>query len=134
MKTLKPNIKIIGVEPEGSAKTKESLKAGKPITLDEVSTLADGLATRKLGEIPFGIIQQLVDEVVIVNDDDIAKAIVFGVERCNTVLEGAGATALASLLSNKVEVAGRNVAVILSGGNIDRSLLSKILTPPTLGS
>ena len=127
IKTVRPNARIIGVEPIGAAKVTKSLKAGKIMTLDKVSTIADGLATRRAGELTFPTIEKLVDDVVTVDDDEISEAVLFLMERSKTVVEGAGAASLAALLSKKVSIIGERAVVILSGGNIDVRLLGNII-------
>ncbi len=127
IKSIKPGVRIIGVEPAGAAKVTESLKAGNLVTLDKVSTIADGLATRRAGDLTFATIQEMVDEVVTVDDDEISEAILFLMERSKTVAEGAGAASLAALLSRKVSIIGEKAVVILSGGNIDVRLLDNII-------
>ena len=127
VKTIRPNVKVIGVEPAGAAKVTASLVADEPVTLDAVSTIADGLATRRVGEIALTTIKELVDEVVTVDDDEISEAILFLMERSKTVVEGAGAVSVAALLSTKVNIIGKKAVAILSGGNIDVRLLDNII-------
>jgi len=128
LKAKRPDIRIVGVEPSGAAKLPESLRKGAVVPLTTVNTIADGLAARRVGELCFAAIQKHVNEVVQVEDDDVALAILMLIERAKTLVEGAGAVGLAALLSGKVRVRpGEKVAVVLSGGNIDVTLLDQIL-------
>ncbi|HUR68741.1 MAG TPA: threonine ammonia-lyase [Candidatus Thermoplasmatota archaeon] len=128
IKARRPDVRIVGVEPAGAAKLPESLKKGRVMSLDSVQTIADGLSTRRVGELCFEAIQRNVAQTVVVTDDDIALAILLLLERAKTMVEGAGAVGLAALLSGKIEVRrGEKVAVVLSGGNIDVTLLDQIL-------
>jgi len=128
VRALRPDVRIIGVEPTGAAAMHASLEAGRLVTLDAVRTIADGLATRRPGDLTYDIVKQHVDEVVTVDDDDIAQAILLLMERAKTIVEGAGAAGLAALLAGKVSLrADEKVAVVLSGGNIDVTLLDNII-------
>jgi threonine dehydratase len=128
IKAKRPDVRIVAIEPSGAAKLPESLDKGSVQTLPGVNTIADGLATRRVGQLPFEIIRQHVQESVVVDDNDIARAILLLLERAKTLVEGAGATALAGLLSGKVKVEpGEKVAVVCSGGNIDVTLVDQIL-------
>jgi threonine dehydratase len=127
-KARRSDVRIVGVEPTGAAKLPESLRKGRVESLPGVSTIADGLATRRVGELPFEAIQKLVGETVQVDDDEISTAILLLLERAKTLVEGAGAVGLAALLDRKVRVRpGEKVLVLLSGGNIDVTLLDHIL-------
>ena len=127
-KARRPGVRIVGVEPTGAAKLPESLRKGRVEPLASVATIADGLATRRVGDLPFEAIRAHVDEVVQVDDDDIAMAILLLLERAKTVVEGAGAVGLAALLGGRFRVRpGEKVAIVLSGGNIDVTLLDHIL-------
>lgn len=128
IKALRPDVRIVAVEPTGAAKLPESLRKGQVEALESVRTIADGLATRRAGKLPFEAIQKHVTEVVQVEDDDVAMAILLLLERAKTVVEGAGAVGLAALLGKRFDVApGEKVCVLLSGGNIDVTLLDQIL-------
>jgi len=126
VKKNNPNVKIIGVEPEASPSMKKSIEAGKIVKLDPKPTIAEGIAMPSPGELPFKVVSEIVDDIVTVNDDDIAYAVYILMERVKTVAEPAGAASVAALLSGKVKVNGKVVAVV-SGGNIDASLLSKVI-------
>lgn len=128
IKAKRPDVRIVGVEPTGAAKLPDSLRKGSVQTLASVATIADGLATRRVGDIPFEAIRAHNVEHVQVDDDDIALAILMLIERAKTVVEPAGAVGLAALLANKVQVAkGEKVVVLLSGGNMDVTLLDVVL-------
>jgi threonine dehydratase len=127
LKSRKPGVRIVGVEAAGAASTKLSLDKGEPATLESVQTLADGIAVKRPGELTFPIIQKYVDEVVTVDEDEIAASVLMLLERSKTVVEGAGAAPLAALLYRKGIVRGSNVALVLSGGNIDVNMLGKII-------
>jgi len=127
IKAMKPGVKIVGVEAAGAASTKAALEKGGPIRLDSVDTVADGIAVKQVGEITFPIIQRLVDEVVTVDEDEIAAAVLMLLEKGKIVVEGAGAVPLAALLYRKGVARGKNAVLALSGGNIDVNMLGKII-------
>jgi len=128
-RALKPDITIIGVEAKGAASCRISLDAGEIRTLPTITTIADGIALKRPGELTFPIIQQLVDEVVTVDDREIISAILLLQERCKLQVEGAGAVGLAALLRPELlNLVGKEVVVLLSGGNIDMSLLGGFIT------
>ncbi|SBS70141.1 threonine ammonia-lyase [uncultured Microbacterium sp.] len=119
-------VRVIGVQAENSAAYPSSLAAGTPRTVATTPTIADGIAVARPGDIPFDIIRDLVDEVVTVTDDDIARAILVLLERAKQVVEPAGAVGVAAILAGKVTATGPTVA-ILSGGNIDPLLLQRVV-------
>ena len=127
LKEQNPNIKLIGVEAENMASMKKALEKGKPYLVTGPTTIADGIAVGQVGQIPFEIFKKYVDDIITVNEDEIAQAILFLLEKSKVVAEGAGASALAPLLFNKIDVKGKNVAVIISGGNIDITNIEKIV-------
>ncbi len=123
-----PKTRVIGVEAEGAAKAAESLANGVVTQLDEVDTIADGIATRQVGELPFEVIKERVDEIVTVSDSDIAVALVYALERAKILVEGAGAVPLAAVLADVVEYEDGEVLVpVLSGGNIDMNMLTTVI-------
>jgi threonine dehydratase len=125
----KPDLAIIGVQAQGAASCRASLDAGEPRTLPAITTIADGIALKSPGELTFSIIQRLVDEVVTVEDEETMNAILLLQERCKLQVEGAGAVGLAALLRpGLLRLAGKNVVVLLSGGNIDMNLLGGFIT------
>ncbi len=119
-------VRIIGVQAENSAAYPSSLAAGEPLEVATTPTIADGIAVARPGDIPFALIRDLVDDVVTVSDDDIARAILVLLERAKQVVEPAGAVGVAAILSGKVTATGPT-AVILSGGNIDPLLLQRVV-------
>ena len=127
-KSLRPQILVAGVEPEGAAAMHRSRLEGKPVRLDRIATIADGLAPPFVGELNFGICREQVDEVVLVSDEEIRAAVRILLERCKLLVEPAGAAALAALLHGKIEIPrGRRVVCVLSGGNLDLDRLKEIL-------
>lgn len=119
-------VRVIGVQAENSAAYPASLAAGHPIEVATRPTIADGIAVAKPGALPFAIIRDLVDEVVTVTEDDIARALLVLLERAKQVVEPAGAVGVAAILAGKVKAAGPTVSV-LSGGNIDPLLLQRVV-------
>jgi threonine dehydratase len=123
-----PDARIVGVQADGASSVAPSLQKGEIVALDSVDTIADGIATRHVGEKPFEVIQQRVDEVVTVSDEDIADAVLLLLERAKTLVEGAGAVPLAALLQGAIEYEEEEVIVpALCGGNIDVNLLTRVL-------
>jgi threonine dehydratase len=126
-RALKPDITIIGVQAEGASSCRASLDAGKLETLPAITTIADGIATKRPGALTFSIIQRLVDDVVLVKDEAIINAVLLLMERCKMMVEGAGAAGLAALLSGSINLAGKKVLVPLTGGNIDINLVGRFI-------
>jgi threonine dehydratase len=127
-KALKPSVRVIGACASGAASLPLSLQKGSIVTLDRVGTIADGLATRRIGERPFAEIRSHVDATFVVEDNEIAAAILLLLERAKTVVEGAGAVGVAGLLAGKVSLRpGEKTVVLLSGGNIDVNLLDRVI-------
>jgi threonine dehydratase len=122
-----PDTRVVAVEPQGADALTRSLAAGHRVELDAVDTIADGLATRSCGELVFEIVQATVDEAVTVDDDAIARAILHLLENEKSVVEGAGAVPTAALLEGEVDVEGKDVGVLVSGGNIDVTLLANVI-------
>jgi len=119
--------RIVGVQAAGASTLAPSLRAGARVELAAVDTIADGLATRGIGALPFSIIQSAVDRAVEVSDAEIAEAVVLLLERAKAVVEGAGAVGLAACLAGRLPDHAAKVAVIISGGNIDTNLLDRII-------
>lgn len=117
---------IIGVQAENAAPYPESLRLGYPVSLTTKSTIADGIAVARPGNLNFQVIQEYVDEVITVSDDDIARAIVFMLERAKLVVEPAGAVGVAAMIAGKLCLEGAT-ATVLSGGNIDPLLLQRVI-------
>ncbi|RJX42414.1 threonine ammonia-lyase [Halonotius aquaticus] len=123
-----PDVRIIGVQAEGASSVIDSLEAGEIRSRDSVDTVADGIATRSVGEQPFEIITERVDEVVTVSDEEIALALTLLLERSKTVVEGAGAVALSALLEGRFDYEeGEVIVPALCGGNIDMNVLTTVI-------
>ena len=127
LKKLKPSIKIYGVQASGAPSMYNSIKHGKIERLDSVSTIADGIAVKEPGVNTFKLISEYVDEIVTVTEDEISTAILTLIEQHKMVAEGAGATSIAAILFNKVDVKGKKVVAVVSGGNIDVTILSRVI-------
>ena len=128
LKTLRPDIKIYGVQSSGAPSMATSLQEGKIQHLSAVSTIADGIAVKEPGINTFEMCNQYVDEVVTVSDDEIAAAILALLEQHKIVAEGAGAVAVAAAMFNKLPIKGKKVVCLVSGGNIDVTTLSRVIT------
>jgi threonine dehydratase len=125
---LQPDTTIIAVEAAGSAQLSASFAAGAPISLgSQVDTIADGLATGRIGQLPFRLLRDHVHRVITVNDGEIGEAVLLMLERMKMLSEGAGAAAFAGALKIAPELAGKRIVVIVSGGNIDINLLDRII-------
>jgi threonine dehydratase len=128
VKSLRPSVRVIGVEPEGAAAMRNSRAAGRPVRLERIDTIADGLAPPFVGDLNFAICRDRVEDVVLVSDDEIRAAVRVLLERCKVLAEPAGAAALAALLEGKIELpVGARVVCVVSGGNYDRNRLKEIL-------
>lgn len=127
LKTLRPKIRVIGVQSEAIPSMKAALILGAPTQLPPAVTMADGIAVRCVGEAPFALVKEFVDDIVTVNEGEIANAVLLLLEIEKTVAEGAAAVPLAALVNKKVGLNGKNVALIVSGGNIDMNLISRII-------
>lgn len=127
-KTLKPSIKVYGVQAAGAASMFESIKNGKITKLDKVSTIADGIAVKQPGENTFEMIQKYVDGVVTVSEDEISSAILALIEQQKMIAEGAGAAPVAAVMFDKIpDIKGKKVVCVISGGNIDVTILSRVI-------
>lgn len=126
VKELNPHVRVIGVEASGAASMKKSLEKGKLVTLTDAHTIADGIAVKCPGELTYSLAKKYVDEIVTVDEDEIANAILVLLERCKIVAEGAGAVTAAALLHDKVRQKGK-ICCVISGGNIDVTTLQRIL-------
>jgi threonine dehydratase len=127
LKALNPHIRIIGVQAATLPSMKAALEKDQPVEVPPATTIADGIAVRKVGETALALVKQHVDEIVTVEEDEIANAVLLLLEIEKTVAEGAAAAPLAALINNKINVRGKNVALIVSGGNIDVNLISRII-------
>jgi len=126
-KEMNPSLLVFGVQPARIPSMKAAVAAGKPVTLESAKTIADGIAVRRAGERTLPLVQKYVDDIVTVEEEEIANAILLLLEREKTLAEGAGAAALAAVLNHKLPLAAKRVAVLVCGGNIDVTLLSRII-------
>lgn len=126
---VKPAIRVLGVQPWGSAAMYTSVKMGKVVEIEKVETIAEGLAVKRSGERAFHIIKEYVEEIVLVSDDEIKSAMLLLLERAKLLVEPSGAASLAALLTKKIKnlKADTKVAVVLSGGNVDLPVLKQFL-------
>ena len=128
LKARAPHVRVIGVETEMLPCMLASLDEGRLVTVEAASTVADGIAVKRAGEITFLHVQKLVDEIVTVSEEEIASAILYLLEKEKTVAEGAGAVAVAALLNHKVRgLEGRRVVAMVSGGNIDVNVVARVI-------
>jgi threonine dehydratase len=128
VKSLQPRIQVIGVEPEHAACYSAALAAGEPIDIKLKPTLADGLAVARVGSRSFAVARDLVDKVVTVDETVLATAMLRLIELERRVVEGAGAAPLAAFIAGKLpELAGRRVVLVLSGANVDLSILDRVI-------
>ncbi len=127
LKTLNPNIKVYGVEAAGAASMRGSLDKGEIIELESAATIADGIAVKKPGDNTYELVCKYVDEVVTVTDDEISAAILALMEQQKLVTEGAGAASVAAVMFGKVDIKNKKTVCILSGGNIDVTILSRVI-------
>lgn len=128
VKHLRPEVKIYGVQAERASAMVESRKAGQTITLPTVSTFADGIAVKHPGTTTFEIISKYVDDIVTVSEDEIATAILTLIEKQKLIAEGAGAVSVAAAMFNKLPIKGKKTVCLVSGGNIDVNILSRVIT------
>lgn len=126
IKSLKPDVRVIGVQAEEAAAYPQSLTAGTPIALSKMSTMADGIAVGRPGDIPFSIVQEFVDEIITVSEDELSYAALSVLERAKMVVEPSGAAAAAAVMADPKHFEPP-VAVVLSGGNVDSLLLLRII-------
>ncbi len=126
-KSINPNIKITGVVASGAKGMKESFEARMPIDSSSVRTIADGIAVRDVTPKLLDIILEYVDEIIEVSDNETANAILFLLEKHKLMVEGAGAVSVAAIMHDKVDIAGKKVCAVVSGGNIDVTMLSLII-------
>jgi len=127
VKETNPGVKIFGVQPAKLPSMKAAVAEGKPVTLKAATTIADGIAVRRAGDRTLPLVQKYVDDIVTVEEEEIANAILLLLEREKTLAEGAGAAALAALLNRKLPIEKKKVAVLVCGGNIDVTLLARII-------
>ncbi|MBR0209073.1 MAG: threonine ammonia-lyase [Oscillospiraceae bacterium] len=127
IKQLNPRVKVYGVQAEGADAIARSFREGRLVTTETASTIADGIAVKAPGDITVELIRRYADGVLTVSDTAIADAILLLLERCKQVVEPAGATPLAAVLSGALDVKGKRVVCVLSGGNIDVSFIQSII-------
>jgi len=127
IKESRPSIRIVGVQTARLPSMAVAVEAHEPITIEPATTIADGIAVRRAGKLTLPVVEKYVDEIVTVDEDEIASAILMLLEREKTLAEGAGAAALAALLQHRTSLEAAHVAVLVCGGNIDVTLLSRII-------
>ncbi len=127
LKQINPKIKVYGVQAQGAPSMQHSIEQGKIICLDSVSTIADGIAVKEPGEHTFELCKKYVDDIVTVSEDEISSAILALLEQHKMVAEGAGAVALAAAMFEKVPVRGKKTVCLVSGGNIDVTIFSRVI-------
>ena len=128
IKKLRPEVKVYGVQAAGAPSMLNSLKAHSQQALELVSTFADGIAVKRPGDTTFRMVEQYVDAVVTVSEDEIAAAILALIEKQKLIAEGAGAVGVAAAMFHKVDLAGKKAVCLVSGGNIDVNILSRVIT------
>jgi threonine dehydratase len=126
IKGLRPDVRVVGVQAEEAASFPESLRRGMPVALEQMTTMADGIAVACPGDVPFAAIQKYVDDVVTVSEDSLSRALVMLLERAKMVVEPSGAAAVAALMDQPTAF-GTPVVAVLSGGNVDPLLLGKLI-------
>ena len=127
IKSTRPEVKVFGVQPASLPSMQAALAHGAPVTIPAATTIADGIAVRRSGERTVPLVKQYVDDIVTVSDEEVANAILLLLEREKTLAEGAGAAATAAVINRKLPLEGKNVVVLVCGGNIDVTLLSRII-------
>ncbi|MFO8084005.1 MAG: threonine ammonia-lyase [Desulfobacterales bacterium] len=128
VKSVKPGIKIIGIQAAACPSARDSLKKGKPVRVVSKQSIADGISVKQVGQHTFQIIKELVDDVFLVEEEDIAEAMLMLLEQKKILAEGSGAVGLAALLNGSVRMSSKtNVVLLISGGNVDSPLLGRIL-------
>lgn len=127
IKALRPQCKVYGVQAAGAASMLHALQEGHPDALPTAKSVADGIAVKKAGELTYQLCRDYVDEVVTVTDDEVSSAILTLIEQQKLIAEGAGAVAVAAVMFDKVPVAGKKVVCLVSGGNIDVTILSRVI-------
>lgn len=127
IKSIKPEVRVIGVEAAGAASMTAALAKGECCDITSCSTIADGIAVRKVGCKTLELVKKYVDEVVTVSDEEIVQAIFYLLEKSKLVAEGAGASTVAALLAGKISAPGKNICAVISGGNVDMNFIEKIV-------
>ena len=127
IKETNPKVQVVGVQTTRLPSMKAAVSEGKPVTLPPAATIADGIAVRRAGDRTLPLVQKYVDEIVTVDEEEIANAVLLLLEREKTMAEGAGAAAIAAMINRKIEISGKKIAVLVGGGNMDVTLLSRII-------
>lgn len=127
IKSLKPSIRVYGVQAAGAPSMYQSVRSGHIGSLESVSTIADGIAVKTPGEHTFELVQKYVDDIALVTEDEISSAILALIEKQKMIAEGAGAVSVAAAMFNKFPIQGKKVVSIVSGGNIDVTILSRVI-------
>ena len=127
IKQINPRVQVIGVQAEGADAIAQSFRTHGYVQTDSAATIADGIAVKVPGDLTVPLIERYADDVVTVSDRDISEAVLLLMERCKQIVEPAGATPVAAVLKGKVDVKGKNVVCLLSGGNIDVSFIQCII-------
>jgi threonine dehydratase len=127
-KGIHPEVRIRGIQAAACPSAREAVKAGRPVEVEAGLTLADGIRVRQVGDLTFPVIRDLVEEILLVDEEEIARAMLLLLERKRVIAEGAGAAPLAALLSGKVRVReGSRIVLVVSGGNVDTPLLDRVI-------
>ncbi len=127
IKHLRPSCKVYGVQSAGAPSMYDSMACKMPVTLESVSTFADGIAVKHPGDLTYQLVSEYVDGIVTVTDDEVAAAVLALIEKQKLIAEGAGAVSVAAAMFNKVDITDKKVACVVSGGNIDVNILSRVI-------
>ncbi len=127
IKSIRPSIKVYGVQATGAPSMYQSIRHGQIETLDSVSTIADGIAVKRPGDNTFELVKNYVDDIALVSEDEIASAILALIEKQKMIAEGAGAVSVAAAMFGKFPIQGKRVVSLVSGGNIDVTILSRVI-------
>lgn len=133
-KQIRPSVKVYGVQVAGAPSMYNSVREGGIQCLKSVSTIADGIAVKQPGENTYALVKEYVDDIVLVSDDEVASAILALIEKQKMIAEGAGATAVAAVMSGKLDLKNKRVVAVVSGGNIDVTSLSRVIDRGLLNS
>ncbi len=127
VKALAPRVEVIGVQPQGSQAAKQSLQQGRPVSVDKAASIADGLLALRPGDMTFGIMRRLLDDILLVSEEAILQAMGLIARHLKVIAEPSGAVGLAAILEHQERFRGRRVAVILSGGNANPEVVSRAM-------
>ena len=128
LKSLRPTVKLVGVQTKCCPSASYALKAGKPVTIESLPSVADGISVRRTGQIPFNVLNDTLDDLILVDENTIISAILMLLERKKILVEGAGAVSLAALMSGSMRLSSKTkVVLVISGGNLDSSILDRII-------